>query len=329
MSVTKTLYRDLVAAARRLDAHPALRALISGDLRGSSTSAASRPLPPHVAAFNSSLWRFLGGRHFYVPDDTRPTLLQLVREEFRKAEGSADDGDGLDTAFVALRALNDTLAQGKALELPLEPKDRKETTVEGVQLAENVATGVFLLAHPLLDGDFGRSVVVLTEHSSNGSKGFIVNKLMGKALMHSFQVPSRIMRAFGSSEVRMGGPVFTKNAEVLHGKAEFGGQRVVTTNFPTANDPSLFVGIDLDTAARAIYDESAKQSDVVFVNGVSAWYPGQLEKEIRQGSWVAVKAPVSLALNAPAELWQDLMRSLGGEYAEMSYIPPMDEVSEG
>lgn len=78
---------------------------------------------------------------------------------------------------------------------------------------------------------------------------------------------------------------------MLHGRAEFGGQRILTTNFPTADDPSLFVGVDLETAARAIYDETAKQTDLVFMNGVSAWSPGQLERELRQGSWVVVKAP--------------------------------------
>ncbi|GMF18288.1 unnamed protein product [Phytophthora lilii] len=112
--------------------------------------------------------------------------------------------------------------------------------------------------------------------------------------------------------------------QVLHGRADFGGQRVPTTNFPTAKDPSLFVGVDLDAAARAIYDETAKQTDVVFLSGVSAWSAGQLDTELKQGSWIAVKAPVSLALNAPAELWQDMMRTLGGEYAEMSGMPPME-----
>uniref|UniRef100_H3HBX9 YqgE/AlgH family protein n=2 Tax=Phytophthora ramorum TaxID=164328 RepID=H3HBX9_PHYRM len=115
---------------------------------------------------------------------------------------------------------------------------------------------------------------------------------------------------------------------VLHGRAEFGGERVATTNFPTADDPSLFVGVDLDAAARAIYDETAKQTDVVFMSGVSAWSSGQLDNELKQGSWVAVKAPVSLALNAPGELWQDLMRTLGGEYAEMSCMPSMEEEEE-
>ncbi|KUF87473.1 hypothetical protein AM587_10010673 [Phytophthora nicotianae] len=239
MSLPRALYRELVTAAKLLDSHASLRALISTDLRESSLAPGSKTRLPHVEAFNRSLLRYLGGRHLYLPDTQRPTLLQLVREEFRKPAG---DDDGIDTAFVALRALNDTLAEAKALELPTK-KPLETWTLDGVQLAE----------------------------------------------------------------------------------ADFGGQRVPTTNFPTANDPSLFVGVDLDAAARAIYDETAKQTDVVFMSGVSAWSPGQLDSELQQGSWVAVKAPVSLALNARAELWQDLMRTLGGEYAEMSCMPLMKD----
>ncbi|EEY61937.1 uncharacterized protein PITG_13910 [Phytophthora infestans T30-4] len=302
MSLSRALYRELVAAAKLLNSHASLRALISTDLRESVFAPGSKTRLPHVEAFNRSLLRFLGGRHLYLPDSRRPTLLQLVREEFRKP---TDGVDGIDTAFVALRALNDTLAEAKALKLP--PKNSLETrTLDDVQLAENAASGVFLLAHPLLQGIFSRSVVILTEHKPEGSKGFIVNKVT----------------------VRKGGPVFTRNAEVLHGRADFGGQRVATSNFPTANDPSLFVGVDLDTAARAIYDETAKQTDVVFMSGVSAWSPGQLDSELKQGSWVAVKAPVSLALNASADLWQDLMRTLGGEYAEMSCMPLLKDEEE-
>ncbi|KAL3666965.1 hypothetical protein V7S43_007912 [Phytophthora oleae] len=327
MSLTKVLYRELVAAANLLDSHASLRALVSNGLRESPFVSGSRTRLPHAESFNRSLLRYLGGRYFYLPDNRRPTLLQLVREEFRKPQQSLADSDGIDAAFVALRALNNTLAKAKALELP--SKQKQETwTLDGVQLAENVASGVFLLAHPLQEGIFSRSVVILTEHKPEGSKGFIVNKVSEKPLASSFEVPSRVKRAFGTSTVRKGGPVFTRNAEVLHGRADFGGQRVSTTNFPMRSDPSLFVGVDLDAAARAIYDETAKQTDVVFVSGVSAWSPGQLDNELKEGSWVVVKAPVSLALNAPAELWQDLMRTLGGEYAEMSSMPPIKRVEE-
>ena len=88
------------------------------------------------------------------------------------------------------------------------------------------------------------------------------------------------------------------------------------------------MGVDLDVAAEAIGDGTAKQTDVVFMSGMSAWSPGQLNAEVKQGSWVPVKAPVSLALNAPAELWLDIMRTIGGEYAEMSCMPSMEEETE-
>ncbi|CEG42972.1 Protein of unknown function UPF0301 [Plasmopara halstedii] len=324
MSLTRTLYRELLAGAKLLDSHASLRALISTDLRESSLAPGSKARLPHVEAFNRSLVRYLGGRHLYLPDIRRPTLRQLVREEFRKFQSSTGDVDGIDTAFVALRALNDTIAEAKALRLPFEiPFDTD--TLYDAQSAENAASGMFLLAHPVLNGIFSRSVVILTEHTPEGSKGFIVNKVMEKPLGRVFQVPSRVTRAFATSTVHKGGPVSMKNAEVLHGRADFGGQRLSTSNFPMADDPSLFVGVDLDAAARAIYDETAKQTDLVFISGMSTWSSGQLDTEIKQGSWITVNAPVTLALNARAELWQDLMQSLGGEYAEMSCMPPVKD----
>jgi hypothetical protein len=133
MSLTKSLYRELVAAAKILDGHASLRALVSTDLRESPFAPGTRTRLPHVEAFNRSLVRFLGGRHFYIPDVRRPALLQLVREEFRKP---ASDWDDLDTAFAALRALNDTLAEAKALELPPKTPEKQTWTLDGVQLTE-------------------------------------------------------------------------------------------------------------------------------------------------------------------------------------------------
>ncbi|KAI9913669.1 hypothetical protein PsorP6_005230 [Peronosclerospora sorghi] len=324
MGLTRVLYRELVASAKLLDSQVSLRALVSTDLMESPLFPGTRTRLPHVEAFNDCLVRYLGGRLFYLPDPQRPTLLQLVREEFRKNSKPSFSSDGLDTAFVALRAFNKVLAASKELELP--PKTKLETwKLDNVHLIENPESGTFLVAHPLLGGIFSRAVVILTEHKPEGSKGFIVNKVAEKPLRQTFNVPSRVLQAFGASTVRRGGPVFTRNADVLHSRADFGGQRVSTTNFPTASDPSLFVGVDLDTAAKAVYDGTTKPTDIVFVSGTSIWIPGQLDIEVKQGTWVPVRAPVSLALNAPTELWQDLMRTIGGEYAEMSRMPPIQD----
>ncbi|RLN91272.1 hypothetical protein BBJ28_00019619 [Nothophytophthora sp. Chile5] len=324
MSLAKVLYRDLVAAARQFDRHVSLRALVSVHLLRLPDKAA--PLP-HAEAFNRCLLAFLRDRALYLPDSRRPTLLQLVREEYRKpaSVGPTRGGaSGVDVALMALRALNDTLAEAARLGLPLDAhqaEEDEEKPIGGVQLAEYGAFWDVWLAFEgdvLTTNGFNHAVVVLTEHSNQGSKGFVVNQLTTKPLIRTFEVPSRIKRAFGSSKVRFGGPI-------LHGRADFGGRRVATSNFPTADDPSLFVGVDLETAARAVHDETALQSDVVFLTGASVWKPGQLDTELQSGRWVAVKAPVSLALNAPEELWQHLMQSLGGEYVELSRMPVIED----
>lgn len=193
----------------------------------------------------------------------------------------------------------------------------------------DLASGVYLMSHPLLNGLFSRSVIMLTEHSLKGARGFIVNQPTTNPLMKTFKVHPSIMRAFGSCKVRTGGPVQTEHAEVLHGKPEFGGKRVVTSNFHDVNnDTTLFVGVDLEAAAKAVEENLATQSEIMFVNGVSTWTAGQLENELKRGTWVAVKAPLSLAVNPKKDLWKDLMHTLGGEYREFSVMPEMADDDE-
>ena len=135
MALTTALYRELVAAAKLLDRHVSLRTLVSSDMRVSVLFPGSRTRLPHAEAFNRCLDRYLGGRHFYLPGPERPALLQLVRDEFRLSTNVTRGTDGLDTAFVALRALNHTLAEAKALQLP--PSTSLESwTLDGVQLTE-------------------------------------------------------------------------------------------------------------------------------------------------------------------------------------------------
>ncbi|GLD99125.1 hypothetical protein PINS_up007843 [Pythium insidiosum] len=68
----------------------------------------------------------------------------------------------------------------------------------------------------MLDGIFSRSVVLLTEHSQRGTKGFIVNRQTKSPLVKTFKVHPRIMRAFGANKVHDGGPVRTDYAEVRY-----------------------------------------------------------------------------------------------------------------
>ncbi|GLD99124.1 hypothetical protein PINS_up007842 [Pythium insidiosum] len=86
--------------------------------------------------------------------------------------------------------------------------------------------------------------------------------------------------------------------------------------------------MDLETAADAVEQQTLPHSDVVFLNGVSSWTAGQLDGELRRGAWVPVRAPLSLAINAPRDLWRELMGQLGGEYEAFSRMPEIADDEE-
>ena len=66
--------------------------------------------------------------------------------------------------------------------------------------------------------------------------------------------------------------------------------------------------------------------DVMFFRGVSTWVGGQLEEELRRGTWVPVVAPLAVAIGARRTLWSDMMHALGGEYAEFGDMPPIPDL---
>jgi putative AlgH/UPF0301 family transcriptional regulator len=90
-------------------------------------------------------------------------------------------------------------------------------------------------------------------------------------------------------------------------------------------DDDLYSGINLDAAAKAFEAGTVQRSDVVFMNGMSSWMPGQLDDELQRGAWVAVRAPLSAAVSAKKSLWNEMMARLGGEYEAFSRMPSVSD----
>ena len=56
--------------------------------------------------------------------------------------------------------------------------------------------------------------------------------------------------------------------------------------------------------------------------GYSGWAPGQLENEMKTGSWITLPAdPMVVFEKEPASIWPDILRSLGGPYALYAEMP--------
>ena len=56
--------------------------------------------------------------------------------------------------------------------------------------------------------------------------------------------------------------------------------------------------------------------------GYSGWGPGQLEAEMKIGSWITIPADPTIVFEKdPARVWPDLVSALGEEYRHYADMP--------
>ena len=172
--------------------------------------------------------------------------------------------------------------------------------------------GSLLLAHPTMnDGPFRRSVILLPAHDENGSMGIVLNQPLHKRVG---EISSEF--AFNSlSEVPVfsGGPVASDKlmfcAWRMHGHG-IGFQ--------------LMFGIDPEKAMALQY-EHGMHLRAFF--GYAGWDAGQLERELRQNTWIVMPLlPDFLeAANDGAEtgdaLWRKILAKLGPRWSVIAGEP--------
>jgi putative transcriptional regulator len=172
--------------------------------------------------------------------------------------------------------------------------------------------GTFLIATPDVEsGIFFRSVLLLCEHSPNGSFGIIVNKSL------ELELPEEIlsMEQLNNPRVsiRAGGPVQTNQMMLLHSSKSIPEQTIEICN-------DVYLGGDLQFLQEAIVDPNGPNLRLCF--GYAGWQAGQLEREFLDGGWFIYPANSKHIFEMPPEkLWQALLRELGGHYATLSMIP--------
>ncbi|ELR71476.1 hypothetical protein C900_02539 [Fulvivirga imtechensis AK7] len=171
--------------------------------------------------------------------------------------------------------------------------------------------GSLLISEPFLpDPNFERTVVLLCEHSSEGSFGFVLNKVSAVTLeeimedVNSFNEP-----------VYIGGPVQQDTLHFIH-RANYleGGVEV---------SPGLYWGGNFEQLMILIDTKQIKAEDFRFFIGYSGWGAGQLEDELKTDSWiVANHATPDLVFEEDGEnLWRAVLKQLGGRYNIYSNYP--------
>ena len=171
--------------------------------------------------------------------------------------------------------------------------------------------GILLIADPFLkDPNFLRTVVLLCDHTADGSFGFVLNKKIAQTLnellvnFDDFKLP-----------VYYGGPVQTDTIHFVHQYPD-----LIPDSVKVSND--IYWGGNFETVAALIKNNSINPNKIKFFIGYSGWGKEQLTGELDEKSWLTVTATKKLVFTTPpTDVWKGSLQHLGGEYEMMVNFP--------
>ena len=173
-----------------------------------------------------------------------------------------------------------------------------------IPLKAQLGKGIFLVAAPnLRDPNFRQTVVLLCEHGAEGALGVVVNRPTAMSVSEALpQVPV----VEGQRHVLFSGGPVPPNQVLLDG---------------------VCLGGDMELVDKILTTSQGKEAFRAYV-GYSGWGPGQLESEMRIGSWITVPAdPAMVFEKDPTRVWSEIVSALGEEfrlYADMPFDPSLN-----
>ena len=175
---------------------------------------------------------------------------------------------------------------------------------------DKVKEGMILISEPLgRDLFFKQSVILIVEHNSVGTVGFVLNKpfhLPLKELIDDF--PN------GGNFVSLGGPVEPDTIHFLHTDGDIIGNAKEVT-------PGIFWGGDFEQLQLNVHSGAVDTQKVRFFLGYSGWAPGQLAEEIKHSQWIVSSISNPEILNSPVGMWEKCVREMGDRFKAWLNVP--------
>jgi putative transcriptional regulator len=169
--------------------------------------------------------------------------------------------------------------------------------------------GHLLVASPaLIDPNFRRTVVLVTEHTDEGAAGLVLNRPSLVAVAAAVPQLEELVEA--DEQVWVGGPVQPEAVLVLGEFLDPDDAAVPlfeSLGFPSLDEPEEIVPA---TTRRRVFA------------GYAGWGAGQLEEEIANEDWILEPAhPDDAFTEEPGALWGDVLRRRGGIYELVARMP--------
>ena len=178
--------------------------------------------------------------------------------------------------------------------------------------------GKILISEPFLpDYFFNRTVVYLADHTKDGSVGFILNRPLDIKVREAVSGFDNL-----DKYLNLGGPVSPDTLHYLHCMGDDIPKSVWV-------DENIYWGGDIEYIRNLIDQEKMNKSQIRFFLGYSGWAAGQLEKELKDNSWVIVKVSNDIVLNDnnADKNWKRVLRSLNNKYRIWADFPESPDMN--
>lgn len=171
---------------------------------------------------------------------------------------------------------------------------------------ENLLGSLLIANGSLMDPNFRRTVVVITEHNDEGTMGLVLNRPAEVTIEEA--APELTAVVPGDSPVFVGGPVQPEAAIVL---ADFG-----------SFTPETRIVVGSIGLLGALEEPMPEIKRARVFAGYAGWGPGQLETEMEEDSWIVEDAlSEDLFTDEPLGLWSSILQRKGGNYRMLALMP--------
>ena len=160
----------------------------------------------------------------------------------------------------------------------------------------------FLITTPQLDESiFDKGIIYICEHDKNGAMGIMLNKPIPniEKILSKFELKNITPKP----NIYLGGPVDLNKGFVIH-----------DNNYEINGTLEVSKDISLTSNLKIVNDilDGKGPNKFRFTLGYSGWGPGQLEDELKKGSWLILPADQNLIFNTPDNMmWKAACKKLG------------------
>jgi putative transcriptional regulator len=123
------------------------------------------------------------------------------------------------------------------------------------------------------DPNFENTSILIVEHNERGAVGFIAHLPLMKKLNELTEFIK-----YPPVPLYVGGPVEQENLFFLHRRPD-----LIESGLKIKD--GVYYGGDFQQVLTHLKDQTLSEKDICLLIGYAGWDPGQLEEEIKDGSW--------------------------------------------